>query len=155
MSNGKRLIIMRGLHGSGKTLLAVKLEQALNGKLASIDHYFERTGEYRFNSYRLPKAYAFCEGQVDAWMHDGIETIIVDGTHPRKNHLEPYIDLAKMWDYDVRIAYPPGEDIWDVDVNYARCTHHILRWTIEEMSRIFEKDVDIPILEPEFLAKAA
>ena len=54
------LILVRGLPGSGKTTLAIKLAAAYPGAAClSADNYFTDalTGEYRFDSAQLEQAH--------------------------------------------------------------------------------------------------
>ncbi len=148
-STDKILKIVRGLHGSGKTQKANEILAANPAaRLASVDKFFERSGDYHFVKEFLPRAYAVCEGMVDAFMEEGVPIIVVDGSHPCAYHLKPYVQLASLWGYKIEIVYPDG-DIWNVKECAKHSVHKIPEYTIKYLARIFERDIDLTKLVKE------
>jgi tRNA uridine 5-carbamoylmethylation protein Kti12 len=104
----KRLMILRGIPGSGKTTLATMLSHAAGIMDESVTHaeadqYFLNlyTGEYKFNKEKLPDAHEFCRSKVQDAMIAGINLIIVSNTFVYKMHMEPYKKMAREYGYHV------------------------------------------------------
>ena len=110
----KKLILMRGISGSGKSTLAEKIAQETGGVIYTTDDYLkgETDEEYKAN---------FKRAQVKNLMHifhrknqdraveamkKGISPIIIDNTNIEKWHMEPYVQAAYIYDYDVEFSEP-------------------------------------------------
>lgn len=75
-----RIVVMRGLSGSGKSTRARQIAQERNGAVVSIDHYFENLG--RFEPSRIPDAILAMQRNAQAIEKLGkTDTLIVDNTH--------------------------------------------------------------------------
>ncbi len=119
MSNcKKRLIILRGLPGSGKTTFANMLGSSLDSifedseaQTFSADDYFvyreEETGGYKydFDISKLGVAHSECQELVERFMQElqngGLRTCIVHNTSTTEKELKPYLDLAEKYGYEV------------------------------------------------------
>lgn len=100
----KRLFLIGGLPGSGKTTLAELLAQEMAGQTVAADDYFETPNGYRFDPQGLPTAHTWCQNQVRNWMDDDTDdtdTIIVHNTFSRRWEKQPYLDLAIEYGYEV------------------------------------------------------
>ncbi|MBP6334450.1 MAG: AAA family ATPase [Bacteroidia bacterium] len=101
--NKNAIIFLRGLPGSGKTSLALRLSE--NGKypIHSVDDYFidKQTNEYTFDHLKNHLAYSACEAKTRQSMIDGYEKVFLDNTFTMEWEMEPYFHLAKEFDYDV------------------------------------------------------
>lgn len=136
----KKLIIMRGIPGSGKSTKAAELAKENNGVIASVDHFFERTGTYEFDKYSVGHSYGFCEGEVAAYMKQGHDTIIADGVHSVLKRLEVYADLAKTYGYKVEYVYPDGDAIFDPQACYEHSVHNVPLQVIKNIAANFERE---------------
>ena len=97
----KKLIVLRGLPGSGKsTYQRAHFPAAV---VASADLYFMVGEEYRFNPALLPEAHGACCRTVVGALQAGTSLIIVDNTAISAVEIAPYILLAQAYGYDAEI----------------------------------------------------
>jgi predicted kinase len=95
----KKIILLRGLPGSGKSSLAKLMSNALTGFVES-DMYFIQNGEYKFDASKLRQAHAWCQNQVEKWMGPhGLDDIIVSNTFTQEWEMQPYFELAEKYGY--------------------------------------------------------
>ena len=102
----KKLYIVRGLPGSGKSTFA----EALVGSdflVCEADKYFMQDGEYKFDGSKLKEAHESCRNTVETYMKDSLvndqfyREIAVSNTFTQEWEMQPYFDLAKQYDYMV------------------------------------------------------
>lgn len=102
----KKLYIVRGLPGSGKSTFA----EALVGSdflVCEADKYFMKDGEYKFDGSKLKEAHESCRNTVETYMKDSLvndqfyREIAVSNTFTQEWEMQPYFDLAKQYDYMV------------------------------------------------------
>jgi predicted kinase len=95
----KKIILLRGLPGSGKSSLAKLMSNALTGFVES-DMYFIQNGEYKFDASKLRQAHAWCQNQVEKWMGPhGLDDIIISNTFTQEWEMQPYFELAEKYGY--------------------------------------------------------
>lgn len=89
----RKLVIMRGLPGSGKSYKAVRLDP--NAAICSADDYFMRPdGYYDFNGRLLKRAHNWCYSLARQYLEMHDRTVIIDNTNVRLCDFIKYIDLA-------------------------------------------------------------
>ena len=102
----KKLYIVRGLPGSGKS----KFAEALVGHdflVCEADKYFMVDGEYKFDGSKLKEAHESCRNLVETYMKDSLvndqfyREIAVSNTFTQEWEMQAYIDLAKQYGYMV------------------------------------------------------
>jgi predicted kinase len=99
----KRVIIARGLPGSGKSTYAKS--HYPGAPICSADDYFIGSdGVYRFAPIKLGAAHKSCMQKFLAAIADGVETIVVDNTHTRVSEFSPYATVAEASGYEVTIV---------------------------------------------------
>jgi len=133
----KKIIIMQGVPGSGKSTWAKEEAARTGGTIVSADHWFERSGEYRFDPSQLGQAHAACFRafleRLHAWKGQINGTLIVDNTNTRPAELSPYFLAAS--------ALAPDADVFvlrvlcDPEVAAARCTHGVPLFRIQAMDK--------------------
>jgi predicted kinase len=104
----QNLIILSGVSGAGKStfadIIAAGRDQWHQVKIFSTDDFFMVNGEYKFDGSKLPLFHDLCHMMVeDAMDVDHVDTIIVANTFTEEEHIQPYIDLAEKYEYNVII----------------------------------------------------
>jgi predicted kinase len=96
----QELFILRGLPGSGKSTVA----ESLTGKeyICCADNYFLNSeGKYIFDKEKLNDAHRYCKEKCEYLMQSGYSRIVVSNTSTTEKELQPYYDLAKIYEYKV------------------------------------------------------
>lgn len=129
----KRVTIMRGIPGSGKSTWAAKFKAG--AKVVSADHYHMVDGKYVFKKENAGKAHDSCLRQfINATMDSGVHEIVVDNTNVKVFEIAPYYRLAEALGFEVEIVWilcPP-------DVGVQRTEHAVPIETVTAMANGFE-----------------
>lgn len=113
----QRLIIIRGLPGSGKTSMAndIKDEIVFSGGLASSVEHIEADmfmtdarGHYEYDRNRLRECHDACYGVAKSSLAEG-KTVIVANTFVTMQEIMPYIKLGLKFKAHVHIITAQGE----------------------------------------------
>lgn len=100
----KKLYIIRGLPGSGKSTFALNLVGA-DFLVCEADKYFIVDGKYKFDASKLKEAHESCRNLVETYMKDSLvndqfyREIAVSNTFTQEWEMQAYIDLAKQYGY--------------------------------------------------------
>jgi len=146
-NNGKELILMRGLPGSGKSTKAKSLAGDF-GQVFSTDDYFclNEENEYRFDATLLHKAHKWNQRRSLAAMTANIPIVVIDNTNTTvrelRSHL-PHIELARQLGYTVRIEESDTEWRFRANELFARGSHNVPQAHIEKMLNRYAKDVQV------------
>lgn len=106
--DAKRMVILRGVSGAGKSRVASYLRKAawpLEVTVASgDDHFTLLDGRYRFNGSELGVAHKRCYRKVlDAALQCN-DLIVVDNTNVTMVEIAPYGRLGEALDYNVSVV---------------------------------------------------
>ncbi|MBD0399965.1 AAA family ATPase [Flammeovirga sp. EKP202] len=93
----KKLILLRGLPGAGKTTVA----QAMGGSIEADDFMVNENGEYQFDPRNLPFAHKQCEEMVKLCMSRSQELIVVSNTFTTEDEMKNYFVMAEKYGYQV------------------------------------------------------
>jgi len=98
----KKLILLRGLPGSGKSTMA----KSLGGLHLEADMYFMQDGTYQFDVTKLKDAHTWCQNEVNTAMilnhtTGKNERIIVSNTFTQEWEMKAYYELAESYGYTV------------------------------------------------------
>lgn len=110
----KRLTIIRGAPGSGKSTLANRLiSDWINADIDFSAHeadswMTDEAGNYRFDPTKLAYCHSRCQQRVCGAMYFGDNEIVVSNTSTKLWEIEPYLVLARIWNYEVRIIHTVG-----------------------------------------------
>lgn len=95
-----RLIIIRGIPGTGKTTLA----NIISSNVLETDDFFtDSQGVYEFNSEFLPYYHRLNQIRVRQAMNALEETIVVSNTFAQIKEMKPYIDMAINNKYEIKV----------------------------------------------------
>jgi predicted kinase len=133
----KKLIIMRGLSGSGKSGAAKRFVG--NGTICSTDDFFIENGIYVFGEKNVSKFHYFNFLSSVRSMQKGISPIIIDNTNVIAEHCMNYAESGKTYDYDIIVVEPDTDWAFDIEELMKRNTHCVPRETLIEMLEQYEK----------------
>ena len=113
-----KLIIIRGLPGSGKSTVAkkiVKTVQGLGEKSLHIeaDMYFGDEENYAFDPKRLPDAHKWCQETVQGFLDMGY-VVVVSNTFTKKWEIDPYLKMLPAHDILVLVATGKYKNVHNV-----------------------------------------
>lgn len=147
-ANIKKLYIMRGLPGSGKSTKAQELGQS--GVIYGSDEYFMKDGEYIFDQDKLKDAHKWNLDRVIEAMGKGTSPIVADNTNVSNHDMKPYVESALENGYE--IEFVEADTPWKFDVKELtkRNTHEVPADAIQGMLDRWDYKPTIPeILESE------
>lgn len=141
----RRVVVLRGLPGSGKSHLANTLHDYwtdLGRKVlvVSADHYFvDHLGAYHFRPEGLPDAHKECKRRfLKAVMGDKHDIVIVDNTHTTCAEMAYYVELADTLNIRTSIY----KKVASVDVMLARQQHSVPHRSFMAMVKRWEDSLD-------------
>lgn len=132
----KKLIILRGLPGSGKSDIAKKLVG--NGIIHSTDSYLTKNGKYEFDRDNIAKYHYYNLMSSIRSMKKGISPIIIDNTNIAALHCINYSEQGKMYGYEIIVIEPDTHWAFDVEELVKRNSHGVPRDTIIDMLQKYE-----------------
>lgn len=141
MARGQRvLVLMRGLPGSGKTTLALKMRGA-TGVVLSADHFFYRDGRYSFDKARLSEAHEWNKRRARQAMQEGRSPVIIDNTNVEVWEMMPYVAFALRSKYHVCVLEPDTPWKFDARQLAQKNVHGVHRQTIDSMLERYDRNV--------------
>lgn len=142
------MVIIRGLPGSGKSSLALKLMQTTQcGLSLSTDEYFNKRGVYVFKPELLGNAHAWNQKRAMDAVNDRSNLIIIDNTNTMAWEMRPYVELAVNNNYKVHIMEPDTPWKFKPKVLAVKNTHKVPKQKIEIMLERYEKNISIEKLK--------
>ena len=126
----RRLVIMRGLPGSGKTFLS-KLIQGDSGVVCSADAYFQQeangSGNYNFDASRIKEAHRHCKLQFEEALENKRELVIIDNTNVRAQDYSEYLTRGVECGYHCMVVGVRCESVEMAAMFAERCLHAVRR----------------------------
>lgn len=102
----KRLTLICGPSGIGKSTLAEALLDKVGGVWREADTYFmSEDGHYVFTPQDLNNAHTWCQQECKEWMEAGCDNIIISNTFTTEWERRPYIEHAKNYGYEIVIVH--------------------------------------------------
>lgn len=123
----KKLYIVRGIPGSGKTTYCRK---QLKLEPIEADTFFIRNGEYRYDPTKIADAHTWCQKQVRKQMIQGVQEIAVANTFVKHKEYRIYEMLAQQYGYEVEKIIMRG--------NYQN-VHNVPQRKLDNMKQNFEE----------------
>lgn len=94
----KKLFLLRGLPGSGKSSLA----KELGGLHIEADMFhINKDGIYDWKPEKVKDSHNWCHDVVENWMDMSQELIVVSNTLTQEWEMKPYYELAEKYGYVV------------------------------------------------------
>jgi predicted kinase len=124
-----RIVIMRGVPGSGKSTFAKRCATELGFVHLEADaHFIDRAGRYAFDPARTSDAHSVCQRDAAAALATG-QRVVVANTHVRLWEIAPYLGLAQLAHAHWIVVQCMGQ--WDN-------IHHVPPAVIESMHKKWE-----------------
>jgi predicted kinase len=107
---------MQGIAGSGKSTYAEmmasqwasNIDVGYDVVIRSTDEFWYSTDHpddpYNFDIARIEEAHRWNQQRVIHDMQQETAVIIVDNTNIKRWHVEPYIQMAQVFDYDIQVV---------------------------------------------------
>lgn len=133
----KKLIILRGLPGSGKSEVAKRFVG--NGIIHSTDDFFIIDGVYAFDESNVSKFHYFNFLNSIRSMQRGLSPIIIDNTNIVASDCMDYVEVGKAYGYEIIVVEPSADWAFDIEELMKRNTHGVSRETMVDMLEKYEK----------------
>ena len=134
----KKVIILRGLPGSGKSTIAKQLHEASNSSIIlSTDEFFYKDGVYNWTPELSPRMHLANQFRFIGAMLNGVDQIIIDNTNIHLYAMNRYLRLMLLFkEYEAEIIHVRTK-LNDVELA-ERNIHGVPRATITKMRMDFE-----------------
>lgn len=123
-----KLILIRGLPGSGKTTLARLIDAVA---VAADDYMSDDDGNYKFDPARLSKCHEWCQNTAKNLLLAGAN-VVVHNTFSRQWEIDPYRKIAELTRAEL-VIFDLYDGAMTDDALSARNEHAVPRETITKM----------------------
>lgn len=124
-----KLILLRGLPGSGKSTFA-KLLKSGNTIHFEADMYFDYYNNNQFDVTLLKKAHEWCQFNTKKYLNSGYN-VVVSNTFTQEWEMQPYFDMAKELGVEVTVLI--------VENRHGNSSvHNVPEETMNKMRKRFE-----------------
>lgn len=135
----KIVYILRGIPGSGKSLLAEQLTTSIGKYISTAvctaDDYFMHDGEYKYVPENIGTAHEWCKCNFEENILGGTDIIVVANTAVREKDVKCYRDIAIEHGYNVFVLtvenWHEGKDSHTVPEETLEKMTNTLRQTIK------------------------
>lgn len=103
----KRLVIIRGVSGSGKSTMAIKAFKNKGYVHIETDHFFYIDGEYKFDQAKLTEAWAWAHRKMQIALEQG-KNVVMSNTYTRHWEIKDTLEKAGLPMKDVMVIHAHG-----------------------------------------------
>lgn len=136
----KLLVIIRGLPGSGKSLVA-KLLTRSGGIAVSVDDFLTNpNGQYEFSKGNFIAAQEACRSFCRELMVSGQELIVLHNTMAQAWEAKDYFEMAQEHNYSTQIVSLYDNGLNDTELS-KRCIHFMPMHLIQKIRHKWDLDV--------------
>ncbi|RNA40083.1 2 -3 -cyclic-nucleotide 3 -phosphodiesterase-like, partial [Brachionus plicatilis] len=145
IKNSKVLFINRGLPGSGKSTLSNRIRKVYQNTVicAGDDYFMDEFGNYNFDRNKLHEAHLSAQNKAHKACQNGISPVVADNTNIKFWEFNPYLSIAREFNYIVIIIEPRTEHKFDIEKLYQLNKHNVPKETIKQKLKEFQ--VVVPI----------
>lgn len=134
MSKGCKVVILRGISGSGKSTYTKKNHPT--ALICSADDFFIcKDGVYRFDAKQLGEAHKWCMNRFVHSCMQNLPEIVVDNTNTQLWEMSGYVQVAESQGYEVQIVRMETP----VSLCAERNTHGVPLKAVQGMADRFQK----------------
>lgn len=133
----KRLILMRGFPGSGKSTMANRIAmQFANSVIYATDDFWMNNGRYEFDPTRLTEAHEWNQARCEKALEED-KVVIVDNCNICQEHMQPYLDMASRHGAEVEKQVAPLNNE-DLETLFRNNSHDVPYHIFEKMKEQWE-----------------
>lgn len=134
-----KVIILRGLPGSGKSTYAKSLKGY--NILCSADDYHMVNGEYKYKKENMGEAHQAClKLFLDYCKEENaqdVDNLVVDNTNTTSLEFSTYIKIAEVYGYEIELL----EFECDIETSFNRNLHNVPLFAIEKMANNLKEPI--------------
>ena len=152
----KKVFLIRGLPGSGKSTKAKELVELYKPQCKEVDpahletdRFFARktswneTGEYKFVPEKLGIAHHWNLNRFKDLIDLAFEVVIVSNTFTIKSELKPYVEYAHSRNYEIELLESSTPWAWDVEECFKKNIHGVPKESIQKMLNRFQRGLTV------------
>ena len=143
-----RMIIMRGLPGSGKSTMAKAiydqyLLEYIHGDSTcpvrlSTDDIFMADGQYLWDFKSLGKAHALNQEKTMVALQKGLSPVIIDNTNTTYSEIKPYMEIGKYYNCSFSIRESMTDWAFEPEILFKKNSHGVPLDVINKMLQRWE-----------------
>ena len=134
-----KVVILRGLPGSGKSYLASHCG-VTDAVVCSSDNYFNKTGTYQFDRKRIVEAHAHCCQQFVQAISDARELVFIDNTNSMRWEYRVYTHLCQLLGLGCQVVEIPHPNLNIVSSYLSRNVHNLTLSAVKDYTDRWEAD---------------
>ena len=103
----QKLILIRGLPGSGKSTFAKTYVELGYAHFEADMYFLDKEGNYKFNPKYIKEAHFWCKKNCEYSLRNK-RSVVISNTFTQKWEMKDYIDLAEKYDVEIEILETKG-----------------------------------------------
>lgn len=133
----KKLVLVRGMPGSGKSTIAAAMDTSLEYIHLEADMHFVSGGVYKFDADQLHSAHMWCQECTDSYLKKDY-AVVVSNTFTTIKELRPYFEIA-LGNGILPVVY--------LAQNQFQNVHDVPQESLDRMKRRFVFDISDLVAE--------